>query len=458
MTVKKEVIYFLYRANSCRCRIPDTICTKLNTGYSLTIHIGIPSKIPNFVVIIQFITKSLVMEDSKKLGFNSRLIHSGGMEDALGSAVVPIYQTSTFKFRNVDHGAQCFSGESDGYIYTRLGNPTIKALEKTLASLEGGYGGIATSSGMGAVSTVYMTYLAQGDHMVSHESLYGPSRVIMETLFSRFGIESSYVDATNPDNIRDAIRPNTKLIYLETPANPTMGITDIEAVANLVKGKNIKICVDNTFCSPYLQNPLSLGADIVLHSMTKFINGHADVVAGMIVAKTREDYQKMRPVMINVGFNMDPHQAFMVHRGLKTLALRLDRAQQNAMQVARFLEGHPMVEWIKYPGLASHPQYELAQRQMRGPGSMISFELRGGLVAGKILMNHVQLALLAVSLGGVETLIQHPASMTHSKMSKESRELAGITNGLVRLSVGIEDAGDIIADLNQALDKISSET
>lgn len=398
------------------------------------------------------------MADMKKLDFSSKLIHAGGVEDSLGSAVVPIYQTSTFKFRSADHGAQCFSGESDGYIYTRLGNPTIRALEQAIATLEGGFGGIATSSGMGAVSTVYMSYLAQGDHMVSHDSLYGLSRMIMETLFSRFGIEYSYIDATNADNIRSALRPNTRLIYLETPSNPTMGITDIAAVAELVKGKDIKICVDNTFCSPYLQNPLALGADIVLHSMTKFINGHADVVAGMIVAKTREDYQKMRPVMISVGFNMDPHQAFLVHRGLKTLALRLDRAQQNAMKVARFLEKHPKVEWIKYPGLSTHPQYELARRQMRGPGSMISFELKGGLNAGKILMDNVKLALLAVSLGGVETLIQHPASMTHSKMSRESRELAGITNGLVRLSVGIEDAGDIIADLKQALNKISSRT
>ncbi len=394
------------------------------------------------------------MSASGELGFNSKLIHGGGVEDDLGSAVVPIYQTSTFKFRNADHGAQCFTGESDGYIYTRIGNPTIRALEQALAQLEGGFGGIATSSGMGAVSTVYMSYLAQGDHMVSHESLYGPSRVIMETLFSRFGIEYSYVDATDIENVRNALRPNTRLIYLETPANPTMGITDIAAMADLVRGRNIKICVDNTFCSPYLQNPLKLGADIVLHSMTKFINGHADVVAGMIITGTEEDYKKLRTVMVNVGFNMDPHQAFLVHRGLKTLALRIDRAQHNAGLVAEFLEKHPRVEWVLYPGLPSHPQHDLARRQMKGPGSMISFELKGGMNAGKIVMNNVKLALLAVSLGGVETLIQHPASMTHSKMSKESREHAGITDGLVRLSVGIEDIGDILADLRQALDKI----
>lgn len=394
------------------------------------------------------------MSDVDKLGFNSKLIHGGDYDDCFGSAVVPIYQTSTFKFRDVDHGAKCFTGESDGYIYTRLGNPTIGALEKTLAILEGGFGGIATSSGMGAVSAVYMSYLANGDHMVSHESLYGPSRTVMETLFSKFGIEYTYIDTTDIENIRKAIRSNTRLIYLETPANPTMGISDIAAVAELARGKGIKTCVDNTFCSPFLQNPLLLGADVVLHSMTKFINGHADIVAGMIITKTEEDYNRIRPVMINVGLNMDPHQAFMVHRGLKTLALRIERAQKTAGQIARFLEQHPKVEWVKYPGLPSHPQYELAKRQMKGPGSMISFELKGGLEAGKILMNSVKLALLAVSLGGVETLIQHPASMTHSKMTVESRHIAGITDGLVRISLGIEDTEDILEDLKQALDKI----
>jgi methionine-gamma-lyase len=394
------------------------------------------------------------MSKAKKLGFTSKLIHAGEYEDPLGSAVVPVYQTSTFKFRDADHGAHCFSGESDGYIYTRIANPTIKVLEKTLADLEHGYGGIATSSGMGAVSTVYMGFLAKGDHLVSHESLYGPARVIMETIFSRFGIEYTYVDATRLANIESALRPNTRLVYLETPANPTMGITDLDGVSRLVRGKGIKICVDNTFCSPYLQNPLLHGADVVLHSMTKFINGHADVVAGMIIAREEQDYKKLRNIMVNVGFNMDPHQAFLVHRGLKTLSLRIDRAQQNAMGVARFLEEHPKVDWVKYPGLKSHPQYDLAQKQMKGPGTMISFGLKGGLAAGKVLMNSVELALLAVSLGGVETLIQHPASMTHSKMTADSKIKAGITDGLVRLSVGIEELEDILSDLSQALDKI----
>ncbi|MBU2651597.1 MAG: aminotransferase class I/II-fold pyridoxal phosphate-dependent enzyme [Bacteroidetes bacterium] len=392
--------------------------------------------------------------ENKNAGFNSKLIHAGGFEDSLGSATMPIYQTSTFKFKNADHGAACFTGEDDGYIYTRIGNPTIEELERAVADLEGGFGGIATSSGMGAITSVYMAYLGAGAHMVSHNAVYGPARGVMETLFSRFGVEYSYVDTTNIQNVLDAIRPDTKLIYTETPANPTIGISDLEALAKIAHERNITFCVDNTFCSPYLQRPLELGADIVLHSMTKFINGHADIVAGMLVAKSEKDYRLLRSVMANMGCNMDPHQAYMVRRGLKTLGIRIDRAQQNAIKVAEYLESHPKVEWVMYPGLKSHPQFDLARRQMDGPGAMISFEVKGGLDAGKTMMNNVKLALLAVSLGGIETLIQHPASMTHSKLTREAKEKAGITDGLVRLSIGIEDIEDIIHDLEQALDKV----
>jgi methionine-gamma-lyase len=391
---------------------------------------------------------------SEHLDFESLLIHAGGHEDPLGSAVTPIYQSSTFKFRNADHGAQCFSGESDGYIYTRLGNPTIKDLEKAVAELENGFGGIATSSGMGAVNTLYLTYLGTGSHIICHEAVYGPSRVILETIYSRFGVEFTMVDTSDLESVRKAFKPNTKLLYTETPANPTMAISDLKALADLAHEHGVPLAVDNTFCSPYLQRPLDLGADVTLHSMTKFINGHADIVAGMLVAKTEQDYRKLRGVMMNLGCNMDPHQAFMVRRGLKTLAIRIDRAQENAVVMADFLENHPKVEWVKYPGLKSHPQYELAKQQMSGPGAMISFELKGGLAAGKILMDHVKVMLLAVSLGGIETLIQHPASMTHSKVSREARLHAGITDGLVRLSVGIEKIDDLIRDMEQALAKI----
>ena len=389
--------------------------------------------------------------DTKNKGFNSKLIHAGAYEDAKGSAVGPIYQTSTFKFRNADHGARCFSGEEKGYIYTRLGNPTIEELENAVAELENGVGALAVSSGMAAVNTVYLTLLGQGDHMISHSSVYGPSRGIMEKLYPKYGIESSYVDCTDLANIEKAIKPNTKLLYLETPANPTMGITDIQAASELAHKHNILVCVDNTFSSPYLQKPLDLGADIVLHSMTKFINGHADIVGGIVIAKTTEMFKELQYVMTNMGFNMDPHQAWLTRRGLKTLAIRIDRAQQNAIKVAEYLEKHPKVEWILYPGLKSHPQYELAKKQMKGPGAMISFGVKGGLEAGKTVMDNMHLALLAVSLGGIETLIQHPASMTHSKLSKEARETAGISDGLVRLAIGIEDVEDIIADLDHAL-------
>ncbi|MCK5776187.1 MAG: PLP-dependent transferase [Bacteroidales bacterium] len=392
--------------------------------------------------------------NTKNAGFNSKLIHSGAIHDDKLSAVSPIYQTSTFSFKNANHGAACFSGEDDGYIYTRIANPNVRELEQAVAELENGYDGIATSSGMAAVNVVYLGLLAAGDHIVSHNAVYGPSRAIMESMYPKFKVESTYVDATNADEVRKAIQPNTKVLYIETPANPTIGITDLKEMAAIAKEHGIKMVVDNTFCSPYLQKPLDFGADIVLHSMTKFINGHADIVAGIVITKTEEDYKNLRNIMVNVGCNMDPHQAWLTRRGLKTLGIRIDRAQESAQKVAEYLEAHPKVEWIIYPGLKSHPQYELGKQQMDGPGSMISFEVKGGVEAGKIVMDNVHLALLAVSLGGVETLIQHPASMTHSKLSDEKQLAGGITKGLVRLAVGIEDVEDIIADLEQALAKI----
>jgi methionine-gamma-lyase len=277
---------------------------------------------------------------------------------------------------------------------------------------------------------------------------------VIENHWSRFGVEFTYVNTADMEAVRQALKPNTKLIYTETPANPTIGISDLTALAGFAHENGIPLVVDNTFCSPYLQKPLDLGADVVLHSMTKFINGHADIVAGIIVTKTEQHHKQLMGVMNSLGCNMDPHQAFMTRRGLKTLGVRIDRAQENAMKIAEYLEQHPKIEWVKYPGLKSHPQYELAKRQMRGPGAMMSFEVKGGFEAGKMLMNHVRLMLLAVSLGGIETLIQHPASMTHSKMTKESKLKAGITDGLVRLSVGIENVEDLIADLDQAFEGI----
>lgn len=387
-------------------------------------------------------------------GFNTKLIHAGAYDDEFGSATVPIYQTSTFKFKNAQHGADCFSGKTKGYIYTRIGNPTIRAFEQNIAELENGFDGIATASGMGAVSSVYMALLGAGSHIVSSDAVYGPARGILEQDFSRFNVEASFVNTSNTDNIIKAIKPNTKVLYIETPANPTMEITDIAACAAIAKKHGLILVVDNTFCSPYLQKPLDLGADVVLHSITKFINGHADIVGGVIVAKDEKIYKQIRHSMVYMGCNMDPTQAYMVLRGVKTLAIRIERAQENAMKVAEFLASHPKISWIKYPGLKTHPQYELAKRQMKGFGSMMSFGLKGGFEAGEKLMNNVHLALLAVSLGGVETLIQHPASMTHAAISKENKLAAGITDDLVRFSVGIEDVEDIIEDLKNGLDKI----
>ncbi|MFZ4462707.1 MAG: trans-sulfuration enzyme family protein [Bacteroidales bacterium] len=388
---------------------------------------------------------------TKDKGFNTKLIHAGAFEDEFGSATVPIYQTSTFKFKSAQHGADCFSGKSDGYIYTRIGNPTIRAFEQNIAELENGFDGIATSSGMGAISSVYMALLSAGSHIISSDAVYGPARGVLEQDFSRFNVEASFVNTSNTENIIAALKPNTRVLYIETPANPTMEITDIVACARIAKENNLILVVDNTFCSPYLQKPLDLGADVVLHSITKFINGHADIVGGVIVTKDPALYKKIRHSMVYMGCNMDPTQAFMVLRGVRTLALRIERAQENAMKIAIFLQSHPEVEWIKYPGLTSHPQYELAKNQMKGFGSMMSFGLKGGYEAGKKLMDNVHLALLAVSLGGVETLIQHPASMTHAGVNKENKLAAGITDDLIRFSVGIEDVEDIIEDLKQGL-------
>jgi len=394
------------------------------------------------------------MDQIENLNFESKQVHAGYFHDEYGSATVPIYQTSTFRFTDADHGAACFAGKNKGYIYTRIANPTIKALEDNLAVLEGGFGGIATSSGMAAATTLYMALLGQDQHIISADAIYGPARGVIENHFARFGVKYSYVDTSEPDNIIKSICKNSKVLYIETPANPTMNLTDLRKCSEIAREHGLILVVDNTFCSPYLQNPLSFGADIVFHSVTKFINGHADIVGGIIVTRTEELYKKIRPVMVLMGCCMDPHQAYMVLRGVKTLSLRIERAQQNAMEIARFLHDHPKIAWIKYPGLLSHPQHELAKKQMRGFGSMLSFGLKGGFEAGKKLMNSVKLSTLAVSLGGVETLIQHPASMTHAAVPQDEKLKAGITDDLIRYSVGIENVNDLKTDLEQALEKV----
>uniref|UniRef100_A0A7S4UYL2 plant cystathionine gamma-synthase n=1 Tax=Guillardia theta TaxID=55529 RepID=A0A7S4UYL2_GUITH len=377
------------------------------------------------------------MEPDK--GFDTHVVHGSSMKDQFGSVTFPIYQTSTFRFESADHGAQCFAGANDDFIYTRINNPTVRELEKTIAMLENGFDGIATSSGMGAVNTVYMSFLEAGKHVICHETCYGPSRSMLENQYAKFGVQASFVDTSKIEEVRSAIKDNTVLIFLESPANPTVTVTDISAVAEVARQHDIPVCVDNTFCSPFLQKPLDLGADIVLHSLTKSLNGHADVVAGMIVTKTEKLYKKLRPVMVGLGCCMDPNQAFLVRRGLKTLPLRVKQSQESAWKIAKFLEEHDKIAWIRYPGLASHPQHELCKRMMKGPGNMMSFGLRGGLEDGKRFLDSLKVCVLAVSLGGVETLIQHPASMTHAKLSPEARLAGGVSDDLVRLSVGIED-------------------
>jgi len=393
--------------------------------------------------------------DVSRFRRTTQVIHAGQYADpSTGAVSPPIYQTSTFAFTDCQQGADRFAGLDDGPIYTRMGNPTINRLEEAVATLEGGAGGLATSSGMSAMCTVIFAVMNGGDHLVGTSSVYGPSRVVLERDFSRFGVESTFVDTSDLEAVRASMRADTRMVLVETPANPTIVMTDIRAVAEIAHDHGALLVVDNTFASPILQNPIELGADIVVHSLTKFINGHTDVVAGMIVPATDELVRDLTPVWRYLGACMDPHQAWLALRGLKTLAMRVETSQENARRIAAFLEAHPKVEWVRYPGLSSHPQHELVGSQMTGPGALISFEVRGGIEAGRRLLDNVQLMTLAVSLGGIETLIQHPPTMTHATMAREDRLAAGITDGLVRVSVGCEAADDLIADFEQALDQV----
>ena len=394
------------------------------------------------------------MKDVKKLSMDTKCVHAGIHDEALGSVIPPIYQTSTFKFRDVDHGARLFKGEEEGYIYTRMRNPTIEAMEDSVAALEGGYKALGCGSGMAAISTLFMAVLKAGDHVICSESVYGPTITLLTTVLNNFGIESTILDSSDLTAVQNAVKDNTKLIHIESPGNPTLVMSDIQAVADIAHKAGAKLSVDNTFMSPVYQRPFELGADYIIHSMTKFINGHADVVAGIIIVNSKEDYMIFRRILNHMGGTIDPFNSFLVHRGIKTLKIRIDKATENSQKIAEYLENHPKIEWVRYPGLKSHPQFELGQKQMSAPGAMIAFELKGGLEAGKALMNNIEVFQLAVSLGGVESLIQHPASMTHAGMGKEAREQANITDGLVRMSVGIEDVNDLIADLSQALEKI----
>ncbi|NLW42974.1 MAG: methionine gamma-lyase [Tissierellia bacterium] len=394
--------------------------------------------------------------DLKNKGFNTKAVHGGVIRNEFGSLGVPIYQTSTFIFENAEQGGKRFALEEEGYIYSRLGNPTTATLERKLALLEGAEAAVATSSGMGAITSAIWPFLKEGDHIIAGQTLYGCTYAYLSHGISKFGVEVDFVDMSNPENVRKAMKENTRLVYLETPVNPTMLLSDIEAISKIAhENENTMVVVDNTFATPYIQRPLSLGADIVVHSATKYLNGHGDIIAG-IVAGSAELMAQVRLVGLKdmTGSVMSPNDAFLLMRGMKTLGVRMDRHVDNAMKVAEFLENHPKVEIVHYPGLKSFPQYELAQKQMAKPGGMLSFEVAGGVEAGRKIMNSVELCSLAVSLGDTETLIEHPASMTHSTYSEEELAEAGIPQGLVRLSIGLEDVEDIIEDLRQALEKI----
>ena len=394
--------------------------------------------------------------ETKKYGLGTTAIHAGTLKNLYGTLAMPIYQTSTFIFDSAEQGGRRFALEEAGYIYTRLGNPTTTVLENKIAALEEGEAAVATSSGMGAISSTLWTVLKAGDHVVTDKTLYGCTFALMCHGLTRFGIEVTFVDTSNLDEVKNAIKKNTRVVYLETPANPNLKIVDLEALSKLAHtNPNTLVIVDNTFATPYMQKPLKLGADIVVHSVTKYINGHGDVIAGLVITnKELADQIRFVGLKDMTGAVLGPQDAYYIIRGMKTFEIRMERHCKNAKKVVEFLNKHPKIERVYYPGLETHPGHEIAKKQMKDFGAMISFELKGGFEAGKTLLNNLKLCSLAVSLGDTETLIQHPASMTHSPYTKEEREAAGITDGLVRLSVGLENVEDIIADLEQGLEKI----
>ena len=387
-----------------------------------------------------------------RCGYATKAIHAG--EDSLprtGPLIPPIYQNSTFRFATADECAAGFADESADHVYTRWGNPTQSALEAKIAALEGSEDALATASGMAAISTALLTILEHGNHVVAMDSLYSATHNLLNEDFPRMGIETTFVDGTDANEIEQAVQANTKALYIESPANPTLKLVDIRACAEIAQCHGITTIIDNTFASPCGQQPIALGIDVVLHSMTKYLSGNGTVIAGAIAASAKFVERARIRVLRNFGGVISPFNAWLTLHGMATLPLRFARHCENAHQVATFLEGHPAIKWVRYPGLPSHPQHELAKRQMQSFGGMIAFELKDGAEAGKQLVNRVQICSLAVSLGDVRTLICHPASTTHLHVPAEVRERSGIADGLVRLSVGLENAEDIITDLDQAL-------
>ena len=390
------------------------------------------------------------MSESKNI--ETQAIHSGRINDEqFGSLATPLYQTSTFIFENAQQGADRFAGEAEGYIYSRLGNPTTRQLEMRVAAMEGMEDAAATATGMGAVSGALLANLSCGDHLISSKAVYGCSFALMNHQLTRWGIEVSFVDMANPAEIEAAIKPNTKVIFLETPVNPNLAVFDLTLIGKIAQQHNIISIVDNTFLTPVLQQPRKYGIDIVVHSATKYLNGHGDVVAGIICGTNEMIMNIKMTVLKDIGATISPHDAWLIMRGLKTLPIRMERHCSNAEKIAEFLENHSNVSQVFYPGLKSHPGHKFIGSQMKAAGGVIAFEIKSDLAGGGDFINRMQLFSIAVSLGDAESLIQHPAYMTHSPYTQEERLAAGISDSLIRISVGLENVDDLIADLSQSL-------
>jgi cystathionine beta-lyase/cystathionine gamma-synthase len=381
--------------------------------------------------------------------FRTRQIHAGVEPDpTTGSILTPIYQTTTYVQESVDRYL------SKGYSYSRSGNPTVRALEKKITELEEGADSACFATGMAAIQAVLLTFLNAGDHAVVSDVAYGGTYRICTKIFSRFGVVFTFADTSKPDEVKKSLRANTRLVLTETPANPTLKLTDIAAVSELTRSRGIPHAVDNTFLTPYYQRPLELGADLSVHSTTKYLDGHNATVGGSVTSASAELAEKIRFVQNATGIIQSPQVAWLTLQGVKTLSIRMDAQSSNALAIAQFLESHPKVDRVCYPGLASHPQHDLAKRQASGFGAMVWFEVKGGVASGKKIMDSLRLWSLAENLGSVESLVTHPVTMTHADVDEAERKRVGITDGLVRLSVGLEDGADLIEDLKQALDKV----
>ncbi|MEM2105154.1 MAG: aminotransferase class I/II-fold pyridoxal phosphate-dependent enzyme [Candidatus Bathyarchaeia archaeon] len=388
----------------------------------------------------------------EKADFSTKAVH-GGEKTERGSVATPIYETSVFAFKSTKELIDVVSEKAEGYVYTRYDNPTFRAVEQKIAVLEGSEDAAAFSSGMAAIATTLLTLVSKGEHIVASRDLYGGTLTFFQEVLPRFGVEVSLVDATNLNEVKEAIQRNTRVVYAEIPTNPTLKIVDLSRLAAIAKKHGATTVIDSTLATPYNLTPIKFGIDVVLHSATKYLGGHNDVTAG-IVCGSREFIQKLKKMRKVLGGTLDPVAAWLLLRGLKTLALRMERHNSNGMQIAKFLESHPKIAKVYYPGLPSHPQYRLAKKQMRGYGGVVSFEIKGDFEKTMRFVENLKLCFLAASLGGAETLATQPATSSHYFISPEQRQKLGVTDQLVRLALGIEDPKDIMADLKQALEKI----